>query len=94
MIFDSQKIKHQVLPTFRDRYALTQWFVSNDLAFDEKPPIGLRFSCSKQERVKKRKSQTLPEKMPKWGFQADCFGFSFEPDNDFSFSSKENPLRS
>lgn len=29
--FDSRKILHEVLPTKRDRYAMTLWLVSNDL---------------------------------------------------------------
>ena len=42
VLFDSRKIKHQVLAARRDRYAMTQWFVSSDLLFDSKPPIGAR----------------------------------------------------
>ena len=31
VVFDSRKVLHEVLPTTRNRYAMTLWLVSNDI---------------------------------------------------------------
>ena len=43
VLFDSRTIRHCVLPAHRDRLALTQWFVSPELAADDaQAPVGPR----------------------------------------------------
>lgn len=43
VLFDSRTIRHRVLPAHRDRLALTQWFVSPQLAAnDAHAPVGPR----------------------------------------------------